>query len=83
MNLLVPEFLKLNSQKEEKSDDNFEEGTLVELHFRDQNNKYEIIYGVIKWIGFSTNDRSKMAGIELLILFLTVPLIFITSLAKN
>jgi hypothetical protein len=27
--------------------------------------KYEIIYGVIKWIGFSTNDRSKMAGIEL------------------
>ena len=65
LNLLVPEFLKLNSQKEEKSDENFEEGTLVELHFRDQNNKYEIIYGVIKWIGFSTNDRSKMAGIEL------------------
>jgi len=59
--ILLPEFLKLQSDADQ-SEPNFEEGTLVELHIRDQNDP---IYGVVKWIGYPTNDRSKMAGIEL------------------
>ena len=42
-----------------------ENDTLVSITWEAVADKYEIIYGVIKWIGFSTNDRSKMAGIEL------------------
>ena len=60
--LLLPEFLKLQlSDGAGDPETAFEEGTLVELHIRDQNDP---LYGVIKWIG-STSDSSKMAGIEL------------------
>ena len=59
----MPEFLKLQSDATDReSEPNFEEGTLVELHILDQNDP---IYGVVKWIGYPTDDRSKMAGIEL------------------
>ena len=58
---ILPDFVKLH---EEDANIHYEEGDLVELHVVQDSS---LIYGVIKWIGYSPNksDTAKMAGIEL------------------